>query len=120
MCGSGHIGPDLGYCPDRASRSEVGVCGWPAQDQSSHRERAGNTMRFERSHSRKAAVVAVAGSLALLASACGGDDGGTGGTDGGGAKLEGRGPITFATGKDTSGNLTNQVAAWNSQHPDEK
>lgn len=77
-------------------------------------------MRFERSHSRKAAVVAVAGSLALLASACGGDDGGSGSTDGGGAKLEGRGPITFATGKDTSGNLTNQVAAWNSQHPDEK
>ncbi|WP_433016471.1 ABC transporter substrate-binding protein [Kribbella sp. CA-294648] len=77
-------------------------------------------MRFERSHSRKAAVVAVAGSLALLASACGGDDGGGGDTTGGGAKLEGRGPITFATGKDTSGNLTNQVAAWNSQHPEEK
>ncbi len=64
--------------------------------------------------------MAVAGSLALLASACGGDDGGSGSTDGGGAKLEGRGPITFATGKDTSGNLTNQVAAWNSQHPEEK
>ena len=77
-------------------------------------------MRFERSHTRKTAVVAVAGSLALLASACGGDDGSSGDTKGGGAALEGRGPITFATGKDTSGNLTNQVAAWNSQHPDEK
>jgi multiple sugar transport system substrate-binding protein len=78
-------------------------------------------MRFERSHTRKAVAVAVAGSLALLASACGGDDGSKSDTGGAAAgALEGRGPITFATGKDTSGNLTNQVAAWNSQHPDEK
>jgi multiple sugar transport system substrate-binding protein len=61
----------------------------------------------------------VAGSLVLLASACGGDDGSKGGAGGGGA-LEGRGPITFATGKDTSGFLPKQIAAWNSQHPDEK
>lgn len=64
--------------------------------------------------------MAVASSLVLLASACGGDDGSGGGTTGDAAALEGRGPITFATGKDTSGNLTNQVAAWNSQHPEEK
>ncbi|GAB2674832.1 ABC transporter substrate-binding protein [Kribbella swartbergensis] len=67
--------------------------------------------------------MAVVSSLALLATACGGgDDGGDGGTGtgAGGGALEGRGPITFATGKDTSGNLTNQVNAWNSQHPDEK
>ncbi|MDX6284305.1 MAG: hypothetical protein QOH03_5376, partial [Kribbellaceae bacterium] len=32
-------------------------------------------MRFERSHTRKAVALAVAGSLALLASACGGDSG---------------------------------------------
>jgi multiple sugar transport system substrate-binding protein len=65
--------------------------------------------------------MAVAGSFVLLASACGGDDGSSGdGGSTGGAALEGRGPINFATGKDTSGNLTNQVAAWNSQHPDEK
>ncbi|WP_405071217.1 ABC transporter substrate-binding protein [Kribbella sp. NBC_01510] len=77
-------------------------------------------MRFERSHTRKAVALAVAGGLVLLASACGGgNDESSGGTSSGGA-LEGRGPITFATGKDTSGNLTNQVAAWNSQHPDEK
>lgn len=60
------------------------------------------------------------GSLVLLASACGGDDGDSGGGGSTGGALEGRGPITFATGKDTSGNLVNQVAAWNSQHPDEK
>jgi multiple sugar transport system substrate-binding protein len=77
-------------------------------------------MRFERSHTRRAVAAAVAGGLVLLASACGGDDGDSSGSTGGGAALEGRGPITFATGKDTSGNLTNQVAAWNSQHPDEK
>jgi multiple sugar transport system substrate-binding protein len=76
-------------------------------------------MRFERSHSRRAVAVAIGAGMVLLASACGGDDGGTG-EEVGSTALEGRGPITFATGKDTSGNLTNQVAAWNSQHPDEK
>jgi multiple sugar transport system substrate-binding protein len=60
--------------------------------------------------------------MVLLASACGGGDSGgtssTGGTSA--AALDGRGPITFATGKDTSGFLSTQVAAWNSQHPTEK
>jgi multiple sugar transport system substrate-binding protein len=60
--------------------------------------------------------------MVLLASACGGGDSGgtssTGGTSA--AALDGRGPITFATGKDTSGFLSAQVAAWNSQHPTEK
>jgi multiple sugar transport system substrate-binding protein len=60
--------------------------------------------------------------MALLASACGGGDSGgtssTGGTSA--AALDGRGPITFATGKDTSGFLPKQVAAWNSLHPTEK
>jgi multiple sugar transport system substrate-binding protein len=58
-------------------------------------------------------------SLVLLASACGGG-GDEGGGDTASGKLEGRGPVTFATGKDTSGNVNNQIAAWNSQHPDEK
>jgi multiple sugar transport system substrate-binding protein len=60
--------------------------------------------------------------MVLLASACGGGDSGgtssTGGTSA--AALEGRGPITFATGKDTSGFLPKQVAAWNAEHPTEK
>ncbi|NEA31615.1 ABC transporter substrate-binding protein [Streptomyces sp. SID13031] len=78
-------------------------------------------MRFERSHTRKAVASAVVGSLLLLASACGGDDSSSGGgATTGVAALEGKGPITFATGKDTSGFLPDQVAAWNSQHPDEK
>jgi multiple sugar transport system substrate-binding protein len=65
------------------------------------------------------AVAAVATCLALLATACGGDDEGGGG-GGSGTALEGRGPIKFATGKDTSRNLNKQVEAWNSQHPTEK
>jgi multiple sugar transport system substrate-binding protein len=78
-------------------------------------------MRFERSHTRKAVAGAVVGSLLLLASACGGGDSSSGGgATTGVAALEGKGPITFATGKDTSGFLPSQVAAWNSQHPDEK
>lgn len=78
-------------------------------------------MRFERSHARRTAFVAVAGSFALLATACG--SGGSGGSSSGGAStgaLEGRGPITLASGKDTSGNLQNQLNAWNAQHPNEK
>lgn len=76
-------------------------------------------MRFERSQFRRATAAAVAAGLVLLASACGGDDEGGGG-GGASTALEGKGPITFATGKDTSGFLPSQVAAWNSQHPDEK
>lgn len=78
-------------------------------------------MRFERSHFRRMTAAAVAASLVLLASACGSNDNksSSGGSGSSGA-LEGKGPITFATGKDTSGNLTNQVSAWNTAHPDEK
>ncbi|MGX7824657.1 ABC transporter substrate-binding protein [Actinokineospora sp. 24-640] len=36
------------------------------------------------------------------------------------AALEGVGPISLATGKDTSGNLQKQVDEWNSKHPDQK
>src|SRR3954453_18608940 len=78
-------------------------------------------MRFERSHARRTAFVAVASSFALLATACGsGDDGSSGGGGSSAGALEGRGPITLATGKDTSGNLQNQLNAWNASHPNEK
>lgn len=60
---------------------------------------------------------------AMTLAACG-DDGGTpsgGGTDAGKAPaLEGRGEITFATGKDTSGNMAKLVDKWNADHPNEK
>ncbi|HEX2131698.1 MAG TPA: ABC transporter substrate-binding protein [Actinophytocola sp.] len=70
---------------------------------------------------RTAALLAVA---AVALAGCG-DDGGDSGGDGGGGggaapALEGRGPITFATGKDTSGNMQKLVDQWNADHPDEK
>jgi multiple sugar transport system substrate-binding protein len=58
--------------------------------------------------------------VALLLAGCGEDgDSGTG-TGTGGGTLEGRGEITLATGKDTSGNMQKIVDAWNADHPNEK
>jgi multiple sugar transport system substrate-binding protein len=61
--------------------------------------------------------------VAAVALAGCGDDSSSGGDSGGGGAapaLEGRGPITFATGKDTSGNMQKLVDKWNTDHPDEK
>lgn len=65
--------------------------------------------------------VVIAASVAVVAAACGGskDDDKKGGSGNTGA-LSGRGPITLATGKDTSGNLQNLVNTWNQQHPKEQ
>ncbi|URM94733.1 ABC transporter substrate-binding protein [Actinomadura madurae] len=61
----------------------------------------------------------ICAALALSLSACGGDDGGSaGGT--GAASLQGRGPITFVTGKDRSGYLQKQLDDWNAEHPKEQ
>lgn len=68
---------------------------------------------------RTAALLAVA---AVALAGCG-DDSSSGGDSGGGGAapaLEGRGPITLATGKDTSGNMQKLVDQWNTDHPDEK
>lgn len=75
---------------------------------------------------RNIRAVAVAGSLAALmaVSACGGGGGDTGGDSGGepsqNAAFEEKGPITFVTGKDTSGNLQNEVDEWNKNHTGEE
>ena len=70
-----------------------------------------------RARARTAALLAAA---AVVLAGCG-DDSSSGGDSGGAApKLDGRGPITFATGKDTSGNMQKLVDKWNSDHPDEK
>lgn len=68
---------------------------------------------------RRIPLVGLTAALALALTACGGSDDGTeqSGTQ---AKLTGRGPITFVTGKDRSGNLSKQVKGWNSAHPKEK
>ncbi|NUP79059.1 MAG: ABC transporter substrate-binding protein [Nonomuraea sp.] len=57
-----------------------------------------------------------------MVAACGGGGGtpaGGSATPSGGA-MTGRGPITLASGKDTSRNLQNQVDAWNKGHPNEQ
>ena len=64
-------------------------------------------------------VVAIAATV-TLAAACGGsgssDKGGSGAASG---ELTGRGPITLALGKDTSGNAQKLADGWNAQHPKE-
>jgi multiple sugar transport system substrate-binding protein len=64
---------------------------------------------------RGAALLAVA---AVVLAGCG--DSGSGDSDTQAGAIEGRGPIKFATGKDTSGNMQKLVDEWNGKHPDEK
>jgi trehalose/maltose transport system substrate-binding protein len=71
------------------------------------------------------AFVAVAASVGLIATACGGDEGGGDEAGGGGGEtgapaLEGVGPITYVQGKDTSGFVQQVLDAWNAEHPDEE
>jgi multiple sugar transport system substrate-binding protein len=69
---------------------------------------------------RRRLGLVLAGALVLTAGlgACGSDD--TTGTPSGSGSFEGRGPITLATGKDTTGTLQSQLDKWNAEHPDEK
>ncbi|MFE2754567.1 ABC transporter substrate-binding protein [Actinosynnema sp. NPDC059335] len=56
--------------------------------------------------------------VAVLLASCG-----SGGDEGGqqpGGALEGRGEVTFATGKDTSGNMQKLVDEWNASHANEQ
>jgi multiple sugar transport system substrate-binding protein len=62
-------------------------------------------------------ATAALGVAVLLASCSSGGD--KGGEQPSGA-LEGRGEITFATGKDTSGNMQKLVDEWNSSHANEQ
>ncbi|MQA78148.1 MAG: extracellular solute-binding protein [Streptosporangiales bacterium] len=62
-----------------------------------------------------AATVLVAG-----LAACGGGGGTPEKTTGGAQELTGRGPITWAIGKDSTGTYQDIIAAWNAKHPDEK
>ncbi len=62
-------------------------------------------------------VIAVA-ALALVA-ACGSGSDKSRPAATGATALTGRGPVTLATNKDTSGNAQNQIDAWNRAHPAE-
>ncbi len=72
--------------------------------------------------SRRTVLGAGAGAAAALGlAACGGGSDDSGGSDSGGAAADfsERGPITFATGKDTSGILKDFLDRWNKDHSDE-
>ncbi|ONI80458.1 ABC transporter substrate-binding protein [Saccharothrix sp. ALI-22-I] len=56
--------------------------------------------------------------VAVLLASCGSGGNDTGEQTGG--ALEGRGEITFATGKDTSNNMQKLVDEWNASHPNEQ
>lgn len=66
---------------------------------------------------RGAALLAVA---AVVLAGCGDSGSESPGGSAQAGELTGRGPIKFATGKDTSGNMQKLVDEWNSEHPDEK
>jgi multiple sugar transport system substrate-binding protein len=74
-------------------------------------------LRIRRLGQISAAVV-----VAAMLAACGSSNNNSPGNTGGGGTnaLDGRGPITMATGKDTSGNLQHQIDTWNGSHPTEK
>ena len=72
-----------------------------------------------RMHKRRTfTVVAGAVAVALVAAACGGDDGD--GSSDAAAGADARGPITYVQGKDNSGLLGPMAEKWNAAHPNEK
>ncbi|GGW57112.1 ABC transporter substrate-binding protein [Streptomyces lucensis JCM 4490] len=64
-----------------------------------------------------AATLAAAG---LLLTACGSNGGSDAGKPAGSTSFEGRGPITYVAGKDTSGVVQKVIDRWNMLHPKEK
>ncbi|MGH8866781.1 MAG: ABC transporter substrate-binding protein [Actinomycetes bacterium] len=67
------------------------------------------------SRRRWLSLLAVAALTPAFAGCSGSTPSGEGGGDG-----DGRGPITFARGKDTTGHLQEVLDTWNKQHPKEK
>ncbi|MEU9572965.1 ABC transporter substrate-binding protein [Streptomyces massasporeus] len=67
-----------------------------------------------RTTSRAAALTAAG----LLLTACGSSGGGSG--QAGTPSFEGRGPITYVAGKDTTGTVQPMLDRWNAAHPKEK
>jgi multiple sugar transport system substrate-binding protein len=65
-----------------------------------------------------AAPIAVAGVLTVVLTGCGGSKGGSSSTAPG--TFDGKGAITLATGKDTSGYLQSALDKWNSSHANEQ
>ncbi|SCL39175.1 carbohydrate ABC transporter substrate-binding protein, CUT1 family [Micromonospora rhizosphaerae] len=67
------------------------------------------------------AALGVAMVVTATMGACGsGGDDSSGGSSKTGSQFEGRGPISFVSGKDTSGVYAQQLAKWNADHPNEQ
>ena len=69
---------------------------------------------------RRTPLAGLAAGLALALAACGGGSDGKTTAQPQNGGLTGRGPITFVTGKDLSGNLQKQIDTWNGRHPAEQ
>jgi len=67
---------------------------------------------------RSTYAIATVGALLAALTACGGDD--DSGTTAEPSALEGRGPITYVAGKDSTGVVPKLIDAWNADHPDEE
>src|SRR5258708_39415160 len=63
------------------------------------------------------APIAIAGALVVVLGGCGGAKTSTPPAAG---TFDGKGAITFAAGKDTSGWLPSAIDAWNKDHPSEQ
>ena len=74
-------------------------------------------MRGRRGSPRSIALIGIF-ALVVGIAGCGGDDGG--GTQAQPGTFEGKGPITWATGKDTSGYIKSALDKWNKDHADEQ
>lgn len=68
-------------------------------------------------HTRKFAVGAVLAAAVGMVAGCSGD---AEQAPADGSEGSGRGPITFAQGKDTTGKLQTVIDGWNADHPDEE
>ncbi|MEI5527130.1 ABC transporter substrate-binding protein [Streptomyces brasiliscabiei] len=66
------------------------------------------------------AVLAAGGLLITACGSSGGSGGGSGESGSGTSSFEGRGPITFVAGKDTTGVIQSALDRWNKLHPKEK
>jgi multiple sugar transport system substrate-binding protein len=71
---------------------------------------------------RSRASIALVGAFALFIglTGCGGGNKSSSETSGKAGTFDGKGPITLASGKDTSGYLPSALEKWNSAHPSEK
>ncbi|WP_236719134.1 ABC transporter substrate-binding protein [Wenjunlia vitaminophila] len=89
---------------------------------SSQLSRAGGTRPAARGTRRVRGTMAVSVSAALFAAVLAGcsSDSSSEEPAGGPEKSADRGPITLATGKDTTGTIQDQLDRWNKDHPKEK